>query len=296
MGCRNGTRHLGAQLASIASQRFAGRIDILASDDGSTDGTQAALAQAAEGWTRGAFTIVEGPRQGFAENFRSLLVRAPGGMAVAFSDQDDIWMPDKLAVGLAAVPGATTALYCGRTLLVDEADGEVGMSPLFSRPPSFANALVQSIAGGNTMVLNAAGLELVREAARRSPFVSHDWFCYQIVSGAGGRVVYDPQPQVRYRQHGDNLVGANTGWAARLDRLRRAWGGRFVEWNDQNVATLRAAEDLLTADACRRLEQFDSARHAKMLHRLDNLKRSGVYRQTVGGQISLWSAAVLGKL
>lgn len=297
MATWNGARHLSEQLDSIAAQSDWGRIDIVVSDDGSSDGTLSILAEAAAKWRRGRFEMVTGPQRGFAENFRSLLQREVGTPFVAFSDQDDVWLDSKLSVAAAALGGeAAPALYCGRTLLVSADNREIGMSPLFSRRVGFANALVQSIAGANTMMMNRAGFELVRQVASRSGFVSHDWLCYQVISGAGGRVVYDPVPQVRYRQHGDNLVGANTGWRARLDRLWRAWGGRFVDWNDQNIATLRAAGDLLTPEARRQLEEFDSARHGKLLGRLQSLRRSGVYRQTRGGQVSLWAAAVLGKL
>ena len=84
------------------------------------------------------------------------------------------------------------------------------MSPLFRRPPSFRNALVQSLAGGNTMVLNRPARDLVALASRRARFVSHDWWAYLLVTGAGGAVHYSAKPLVRYRQHAHNLVGANT--------------------------------------------------------------------------------------
>ena len=297
LATRNGARHLAAQLDSIAAQIQWGRIDLVASDDGSNDGTLTLLAEAAAKWRRGRFEVVTGPGRGFAENFRSLLQREVTTPFVAFSDQDDIWLESKLSVAAMALGAATSpALYCGRTLLVSADDHPIGLSPLFRREVGFANALVQSIAGANTMVLNRAGFELASQAAARSGFVSHDWLCYQVISGAGGRVVYDPVPRVRYRQHGDNLVGANTGWRARLDRLWRAWGGRFVDWNDRNVATLREVEELLTPEARVRLAAFDAARRGPLLDRLQKLRQSGGYRQTLGGQVSLWAAAVLGKL
>ncbi len=293
----NGAQHLMAQLDSIAAQSDWGRIDLVASDDGSSDGTLTLLAEAAAKWRRGRFEVVTGPGRGFAENFRSLLQRQVATPYVAFSDQDDIWLAGKLNVAARALGDAEApALYCGRTLLVSGDDQPIGMSPLFMRKVGFANALVQSIAGANTMVLNRAGFALARQAALRSGFVSHDWLCYQLISGAGGRVVYDPAPQVRYRQHGDNLVGANTGWRARADRLWRAWGGRFVKWNDRNVATLTQVQDLLTPEARQQLAAFDAARHGALPGRLRRLRQSGVYRQTLGGQVSLWAAAVLDKL
>src|SRR5207249_955486 len=100
-------------------------------------------------------TLVEGPRQGFAANFRSMILdRRIDADGYAFCDQDDIWEPDRLesAIGWMQTHDATTPLmYCSRTATMTETGNLVGHSPLFSRPPSFRNALVQSIAGGNTI-------------------------------------------------------------------------------------------------------------------------------------------------
>ena len=45
--------------------------------------------------------------------------------------------------------------------------------------------------------------------------VAHDWWAYQLVSGAGGTVIYDPEPLVAYRQHSGNLIGGNLGLRAK---------------------------------------------------------------------------------
>ncbi len=217
---------------------------------------------------------------------------------VAFWDQDDVWLADKTRVAVAALErhGRRPALYCARTIIVDAEGQELSRSPLFRRPPDFANALVQNIGGGNTMVLNRAAYDLVRQAALRTSFISHDWFAYLIVTGAGGHVIYDEHPHVRYRQHGRNLVGSNQGWDARLERIKAAFGGRFTRWNDGNVEALDVCRDLLTPTAAAMFDRFRHARSGPLLDRLVNLWRSGVYRQTALGQVSLYAAGLLGKL
>lgn len=298
MATWNGARFLDQQLDSIAAQDVPA-IDLVVSDDGSTDATRDLLAARARTWPKGRFEVIEGPGAGFAANFRHLLSRDhPDADYVAFSDQDDLWRPEKcrLAIERLAASGDRPALFCSRTEIVDEAGRSIGFSPDFSRPPSFANALVQSIAGGNTMVLNRAGFRLVSEAAHRTGFVSHDWFCYLLVSGAGGDVTFSRTALVQYRQHADNLVGANTGFRARMERLGAAWGGRFTRWNLANLASMDASADLLTDEARQAMAAFRAARTAPLLHRLRLLNHSGVYRQTRGGQLSLALAALLGKL
>ena len=215
---------------------------------------------------------------------------------VAFSDQDDIWLPGKLARAIAVLTGAAPgqpALYGARTLIVDEDDRELAPSELFRRPPCFRNAVAQSIMGGNTMLLNGAAARLVAGSADM-PLQAHDWFSYQLVSGAGGLVHYDPQPFVRYRQHGNNEVGSNIGWRAVLDRLRRMFFGRhYTHWNDKHVAALRARADKLTPVNRAALEAFHQARHAPLpWTRLSLLRRSGVFRQPGIQQFILWVACI----
>ena len=217
----------------------------------------------------------------------------------AFSDQDDIWHEDKLRralAWLATVPADVPGLYCGRTELISIDKRLYGFSPLFTRPPTFRNALVQSLGGGNTMVFNRATKELL-ELAGTFDVVLHDWWLYQLVSAAKGRVHYDPQPMLKYRQHPDNLIGSNLGWRARLVRLRMTLNGRFRDWNATNIAALRRLPAQLIWPGNRELlELFAKARSASLLRRLDYLRQSGVYRQTLLGNIGLIAAAILKKI
>ena len=296
----NGARHLAEQLASLRSQSVS-RLDVVASDDGSTDATAAILAGEAARWEKGAFEVVAGPCEGFAENFRSLILRAgPGADFYAFCDQDDIWDDDKLMVAmsrLSQLPASTQALYCAATRTIAEDGRPIGMSPIMRRPPSFRNALVQSIAGGNTMVMNSAAFETMREACRDIRFVSHDWWAYIIVSGSGGTVVYDPVPKVSYRQHDRNLVGSNSSYVAKLRRVVRLLRNDFRGWNDKNVAALTKAKSMLKPESVAVLDGFAAARSLKGgLRRVKSIRRLGLYRQTWSADVMLFLGAFLGKL
>jgi glycosyltransferase involved in cell wall biosynthesis len=296
LATHNGARFLEEQLQSLAAQRV-GALDIFVSDDGSTDGTRDLLGAWRERWRHGSFRLTDGPRRGFSENFRSLANLAETDAEfVAFCDQDDVWDPDKLAVAMDVLRQRAPdrpALYCSRTRLVDEAGKAIGFSPLFSRPPSFRNALVQSIAGGNTMVFNRPGFALFRESARRGPFVSHDWWAYIIITGAGGLVHYDPVPHVGYRQHAGNLVGRNSGFRARLNRLRRLLDGQFIRWTTANLESLEASADLLTAEARATVAQLRQIRARPSAAALRTLREAGLYRQTSMGNLGLVAAVLL---
>lgn len=294
-----GQRFLAEQLNSIATQTHP-NWEIWASDDGSDDHTHSILEYYQEHWGEDRLSIHDGPAEGSTANFLSLTCRADIDTEYfAYADQDDIWESDKLERAvkwLQTVPRHIPALYGSRTQLVDERNQYIGYSPLFTRSPSFENALVQNVAGGNTMVFNRAARDLLRRAGDQVQVVAHDWWAYMVITGCGGRVYYDPYPTVRYRQHGDNQVGANISWGARLVRLRLLLKGRFRAWTDENVRALRSIRHMLTADNQSTLDEFDRSRQGTLGSRLSGLWVAGVYRQTILGNLGLIAAAFLRKL
>jgi len=114
------------------------------------------------------------------------------------------------------------------------------------------------------------------------------------VTGAGGVTRYAATPLVQYRQHEANVVGANNTWRARLMRLKALFHGQFARWNETNIEGLGKNRDLLTDDAKATLDAFSEARRGGPLQAVASLRRSGVYRQTVGGTLLLWGAITLG--
>ena len=299
MGTKDGAAFIDEQLQSVLAQSHP-LIDLWISDDGSVDDTIAIIETWKSRWPKGRVTLVEGPRQGFAPNFRSMILdRRIDADCYAFCDQDDIWEPDRLESAvrwMQAYDAKIPLMFCSRTATMTESGSLVGHSPLFRRSPSFRNALVQSIAGGNTILLNAAARDLLARASAQTEFVSHDWWAYLIVTAAGGIVRYDPRPLVRYRQHAANLVGANVSWRARISRLGRLFKGDFAGWTDRNLDGLAVNRDLLTEDAAACVDLFTKGRQGNLFQRLGGLRKSGVYRQTLAGTLGLYLAFILGRI
>jgi glycosyltransferase involved in cell wall biosynthesis len=298
MGTKNGANFLTEQLASFADQTHTDW-SLFVSDDGSTDKTKEIIARFARSCPQ-KVVVRTGPERGVSANFISLAVDpAIAADYFAFSDQDDIWHQDKLdrAVGwLSAVPDQVPGLYCGRTELITFDGRSYGFSPLFTRPPSFKNALVQSLGGGNTMVFNRATKKLLEQVGKVD-VVLHDWWLYQLVSATGGAVRYDPEPVLKYRQHAHSLIGSNLGWRARVVRMRMTLSGRFRAWNAINIAALeRVPGHLIEPQNRTVLTLFTKATNASLFKRLMYYRQSGVYRQTVLGNIALAIAAIIKKL
>ncbi|MEL7151537.1 MAG: glycosyltransferase family 2 protein [Pseudomonadota bacterium] len=296
----NGGDMLAEQLQSLSAQTHQDW-SLIISDDGSSDGWLDTATAFAKANPKRRVWLRHGPRRGYVQNFLSLVATAgPTVPYAAFCDQDDVWCPEKLEAALTVLrrlPPEKPAVYCGRTTVVDCDLVPLHLSPLFTRSPSFRNALVQSIAGGNTMVLNRAAIDLLQDTMRHADgVISHDWWVYQIVCGAGGTLIYDTEPHVLYRQHQNNLIGSNSGWTARIARLKALLRGRFRDWTTANCAALNRSRHWLTPDARETLFEFDAARSGPLLKRLFALKRSGVFRQSQRSQLALWLATVLKKL
>ena len=295
----NGERFLAQQLASLELQTFK-NWKLIASDDGSSDQTKSILQAFGKSFAPGKVKIIDGPRRGAPANFLSLACgKNLASDYYAFCDQDDVWEADKLAraIGVLEQAGlAVPALYGSRTSLIDEAGKTTGFSPLFPKTPTFRSALVQSIAGGNTMVFNQKARELLAFCGADVNIPSHDWWLYQVTSACGGQVHYDAYPSVRYRQHTQNVIGSNKGFAARMRRLRMLQQGRFRHWADLSVVALAPLRQKMTQENQQILDLFCRARQRPLLQRAAMFAQTGVYRQTLLGNLGLAAAVVLRKI
>ena len=299
MATYNGQAFLAEQLLSIENQTHK-NWHLILSDDGSNDDTLTIAKQFQQKWGADRLEIRHGPQQGFCQNFLAMACD-PSIKAdfYAFSDQDDVWMTDKLSKAIAYFHAEnnpeTLGLYCGRTQLVDEELNIIGASPSFTEPRSFRNAIVQSIAGGNTMVFNQSTKNLLEKLGLQQ-VPSHDWWLYQIIEGAGGIVYFDPVPSIFYRQHHNALVGANSSLKEKLRRIRFILNGGFRKWNSLNYDALHGVSHLLTKDNQAILDVFGKLRNANLKDRIRLLWVSGLYRQTWQGRLTLWLAMLLNKL
>jgi glycosyltransferase involved in cell wall biosynthesis len=294
----NGEEFLPEQLQSYRDQTHA-NWELLVSDDGSTDRT-VALIKAFAKLVPQRVTLREGRSEGFWKNFLSMVhLSDVDGEFFAYSDQDDIWGTDKLARAidwLAGVPKDLPAVYFTRTALISSEGRPLGYSPLFRRPSTFQNALVQNIGGGNTMVFNRAAKLALAAIPEDVAVTSHDWWTYQVVTGIGGTAYFDPYPSLKYRQHEGNLVGANMGLHQRVVRLRAFAHGRVMIWNDINIKALNEIRHLLTPSNLATLDQFTLARKSTLPKRLSLLWRSGVYRQNALDNFGIFLGSIFRKI
>ncbi len=235
----NGTHFLREQVASVLSQEGV-EIELHVRDDSSTDDT-AELLELLEA-TDPRLTHELGEHLGPAHSFLTMLRDTPLETEyTALCDQDDVWKDGKLeraTTWLDLYPGP--AAYCSAVSVVDERLRPLGIHRTCRRGPALANALVQNVATGCTIVLNQHALPLFRKIPDHP--VMHDAWIYAVVS-AVGTVLYDPEPWVLYRQHESNSIGLAASPAAQW--LRRVH--QHVSQGSEQAHTRQAMEllDLL---------------------------------------------------
>lgn len=204
----NGEKYIKEQIDSILTQKNVD-IQLLIRDDGSSDGTRQILKEYADKYAN--VSVVYGENVGVIRSFFELIESADVSVPyVALADQDDVWLPDKLyrAITLLEMEKERMPLvYCSARQLVD---AELHPIPAAMTYPDirleFGNALVENMCTGCTSVINQQMLLLLK--GRTPEFtVMHDFWIY-LVGTCLGKVVYDEESFILYRQHGNNVVGS----------------------------------------------------------------------------------------
>lgn len=212
MSTYNGEKFLKDQLNSLLRQIIPENyeLNILIRDDGSNDSTIEILD---EYKNKGNLEWYNGENLKPAKSFWDLIKKAPESDYYCFCDQDDIWMDNKIMRAINALQNENNMLqpllYCSNVMVADS-----DCKPLYpldnkiEKNTDFANSLLYSLAPGCTMVFNnAARREFIKYNMDRDFEIIHDWLAHKIVAMLG-KVIYDAIPTMYYRQHGNNVIGA----------------------------------------------------------------------------------------
>ena len=209
-----GREHLSAAIESVLAQTFE-RFELLVVDDGSTDGSAAIARTYAGRDPRVHYRRQENSGQGAARNAGIGVAR---GEAVAFLDQDDIWLPEKLARQLPLLDVATV-VYSDTYILRDGGRSrEERLSEHLDGWP--VPATLQSLIVGNTIpVLTALvprRLLLAHGGFTSDPALQgvDDYDLWLRLAAAGVTFTYFPEPLAVYRVHKAAMSADQVGMAS----------------------------------------------------------------------------------
>lgn len=216
MATWNGEKYIRKQLGSLFAQSI-GDFHIYVSDDCSTDDTCSIVEEYCHRYPGKIELICRSQNSGSAKhNFFSLMTQYKDDY-VMLCDQDDFWLPNKIAVTLdtmrrmEAQYGKNMPLLVHTDVSVTDANLRILypsyrqiMSSKFERT-SLNYALVQNTFPGCAGMYNRALSELIMQEPDYCAM--HDWWLL-LVAAAFGHVGFTFEKTVLYRQHGDNSIGA----------------------------------------------------------------------------------------
>jgi glycosyltransferase involved in cell wall biosynthesis len=289
MGTFNGARFLAEQLDSILAQS---RLpdELVVCDDRSSDRTPEILGRFAQSAPFAVRIHRNESQLGWFANFLQASSKC-GGDLIAFSDQDDIWLPEKLArceAILASADGPSLVMHAAK--VVDEKLNPTGtLHPNIRQQQRLRPRDYPTFVGGPgfAMCFERRLLDYLREPPLPPATAleyGHDTLLVLLAGADNGLFLLD-QPLALYRRHGGNVSGYEQGPPPKLLRRRRHSDlDRLLETKaavEDKAAVLRwlAAGDL---DAGRRAALHGlEATHLRFASLLE--QRGGVYRP--GGSV-----------
>lgn len=208
MSSYNGEKYILEQIDSILGQKNC-QVSLIVRDDGSTDNTVKILREYED---QGKLKIIQGENLKPAKSFLEALRYTEETSYYAFSDQDDIWMEDKLSVAIEKLESLNKSLpnlYCSNLTTVNN-DHNVLIERLLPEHivSDYRELLVRSPhIFGCTCVFNFELRNFIVRRQTPNKLIMHDlWLA--LIASAIGTLYYDKSSYILYRQHGDNHTGA----------------------------------------------------------------------------------------
>lgn len=212
MATYNGEKFLAQQIESIQKQTFK-EWNLLIRDDGSSDKTCDIIRNFTAKDSRIRFINEnEHHNLGVIKSFFTL-VNYEVADFYFFSDQDDVWLPEKLSVSLEAAKhkASDVLLLVYTDLKVVNQELNILQDSMIRAQSHHANTtllpeLTENTVTGGTMMINHA---LAEKWFTPNDILMHDWFL-ALLAASLGEIIYLDLPTQLYRQHDNNVLGART--------------------------------------------------------------------------------------
>ncbi|MDU2205015.1 MAG: glycosyltransferase [Thomasclavelia ramosa] len=223
MSSYNGQQYICEQIRSILAQTHV-NLTLLVRDDGSSDGTQEILYKISSEKQNVQFRA--GENIGAAASFLDLMYSLDNIEAydfIALSDQDDIWLPDKMIKAINAIDCFNTpALYYSALCVFDNKTNEEKMI-CNTIEYTFEESLFKSNSPGCTMLINSIGINRLLRNGKPKSVVMHDSYIYQFFKAHNYEIVYDKCSYIKYRVHGNNVSVKKSGFSGYIKHIKKIY-------------------------------------------------------------------------
>ena len=206
----NGEKYLREQIDSLLNQSHK-NIHILVRDDGSKDNTVNILKEYKSN-VSSKIDIILGKNIGVIESFFELINKSDNSYDYYFfCDQDDYWEKDKVkrAIELINKENEEKIGYCSNLKLVDKDLKFLKFAYSKKLIPNIFNCFLENIVTGCTYVCNKNLFLKIKEKVRiidSKKISMHDHYFY-FLTCLYGKLIYDENSYILYRQHGNNVIG-----------------------------------------------------------------------------------------
>lgn len=219
----NGERYVCEQIASIFNQSYK-KWQLIVRDDGSKDKSEIIIKEYAKKYPERVQHIIDVPNNlGAYQNFAKLLEHSDADY-VMFSDQDDVWLPDKVEKSITLMKEMEKQYSRSMPLLV-HTDLQVAQEDLTIVSKSFweyqnvepqkslvlNRLLVRSVIRGCTVMINRSLANLAQSIPNDA--IMHDHWI-SLIAAAFGKIGFIREPTMIYRLHEKNYSGGKP-WSAR---------------------------------------------------------------------------------
>lgn len=276
----NGEKYLEPQLDSILSQKGNFKLDLYIRDDGSKDRTTHIIKEYQKHYPN--ISLNEAKNVGCNASFFELLKNTSGYDYYAFSDQDDVWLNDKLASAITMLkkePDDRPLLYASCSQLVDNNMKELGLTQQKTCDITLYNTIIQNILPGHTQVMN----EKMRKAIIKSDIDASKIYYYDSwitnVAAVEGKIIFDNKPHTFYRQHANNEIGygdSKLGWYK--ERIRRIKKNQTKTYSRQIDYFIEKYQSAFTPTQKSELRKYQESKQ-NLLERLRYIAKTKLYRQ-----------------
>lgn len=240
MSTYNGKKYLGRQIESILSQKSV-NVQLLIRDDGSSDNTIMEIPNDKR------IELMKGSNVGVGNSFWNLLNNDSSFEYYAWADQDDVWDLDKLKIAIEHIKNNSNpiCLYYSANRRVDKDLNTLSVNRVDYPSLSFGHALIESEAQGATMVFTKKLKDIgtMYHPDFKGINILHDAWLHKLCLAVGGSVIYDSEPHISYRIHGENVIARMPETISQKrsikDRINSFLYDPFVGYNS------RVAEELL---------------------------------------------------
>lgn len=210
----NGEKYVLEQLKSIFSQKFQ-QFKLYIRDDGSSDQTVKKIKEYLKKYPMYAqktrwIKNAERKNLGYMQSFWKLLEEADGADYYAFCDQDDVWLPEKIARGVEALEREkkdVPLLYFSNFYQCNEDLSMKKKSMIYHEDIKFENVLFYTPAFGFSIILNEELRKLVLGDFDHAELPHDGWI--QKTAAAFGKIIYDPVCTAYYRRHETAVTAQN---------------------------------------------------------------------------------------